>query len=73
MKIVKRSVRIARHNTSLSLESEFWDELKRLARAQKLSLNQLVAKIDSGRSGNLSSALRLYVLHELKSTLRRAE
>jgi predicted DNA-binding ribbon-helix-helix protein len=75
MKIVKRSVRIARHNTSLSLEAEFWDELKRLAHAQKLSLNQLVAKIDGedGRTRNLSSALRLYVLRELKSALRRAE
>ena len=58
----KRSIRIARHNTSLSLEAEFWDELKRLAKTQKLSLNQLVTKIDSGRGGNLSSALRLYVL-----------
>ena len=69
----KRSIRIARHNTSLSLEAEFWDELKRLAKAQKLSLNQLVAKIDKGRSGNLSSALRLYVLRELKSALWRTE
>jgi predicted DNA-binding ribbon-helix-helix protein len=69
----KRSIRIARHNTSLSLEAEFWDELKHLAKAQKLSLNQLVAKIDKERSGNLSSALRLYVLRELKSALRRAE
>jgi predicted DNA-binding ribbon-helix-helix protein len=73
MKIIKRSIRIARHNTSLSLEAEFWDELKRLAKAQKLSLNELVAKIDKSRTGNLSSALRLYVLHELKSALRRAE
>ena len=62
----KRSIRIARHNTSLSLEAEFWTELKRLAKAQKLSLNQLVAKIDKDRTGNLSSALRLYVLRELK-------
>ncbi len=62
----KRSVRIARHNTSISLEAEFWDELKRLAKEEKLSLNQLVAKIDKERSGNLSSALRLYVLRNLK-------
>ena len=73
MKIIKRSIRIARHNTSLSLEAEFWAELKRLAKAQKLSLNQLVAKIDKERSGNLSSALRLYVLRELKSALRHSE
>ena len=56
MKIVKRSIRIARHNTSFSLEAEFWDELKRIARAEKLSLNRLVAKIDKQRGGNLSSA-----------------
>lgn len=65
-KLQKRSVRIARHNTSISLEAEFWDELKRIAKTEKFSLNQLVAKIDSGRIGNLSSALRLYVLKNLK-------
>ena len=70
MGLKKRSIRIARHNTSLSLEAEFWDELKRFARVQKLSLNQLVTKIDKERAGNLSSALRLYVLRELKSALR---
>jgi len=69
----KRSIRISRHNTSLSLEAEFWDELKRLAKAQRLSLNQLVTKIDKERRGNLSSALRLYVLRELKSDLWRTE
>ncbi|MGE3624273.1 MAG: ribbon-helix-helix domain-containing protein [Bdellovibrionales bacterium] len=73
MKIVKRSIRIARHNTSLTLETEFWDELKRIAKSRKFSLNQLVAKIDRERSGNLSSALRLYVLNDLKSALRRSE
>jgi len=63
----KRSVRIKGHNTSLTLEAEFWDELKRLARAQGVSLNKLVARIDAARAGNLSSALRLYVLHEVKA------
>lgn len=62
----KRSVRIARHNTSISLEPEFWDELKRIAAVEKISLNQLVARIDARRQGNLSSALRLFVLKELK-------
>jgi len=66
---MKRSVRIARHNTSISLEPEFWAELKRLATEEKCSLNQLVAKIDGKRTGNLSSALRLYVLRRLKSAL----
>jgi len=63
----KRSIRIARHSTSISLEPEFWAELKRIAMAEKISLNKLVARIDAGRSGNLSSALRVFVLKELKS------
>ncbi|MDX2028610.1 MAG: ribbon-helix-helix domain-containing protein [Alphaproteobacteria bacterium] len=62
----KRSIRIAKHSTSISLEPEFWAELKRIAAAEKASLNQLVAKIDTKRSGNLSSALRVFVLKRLK-------
>jgi predicted DNA-binding ribbon-helix-helix protein len=64
----KLSVRIAGHNTSITLEPEFWDELKRMATSRQLSLNQLIAEIDTGRSGNLSSALRVFVLKELKGT-----
>jgi predicted DNA-binding ribbon-helix-helix protein len=62
----KRSIRIARHNTSISLEPEFWAELKRLAAEQKISLNKLVGQVDAARKGNLSSALRVYVLKRLK-------
>ena len=62
----KRSIRIAGHNTSISLEPEFWDELKRVADTRGISLNQLIGEVDIGRSGNLSSALRLFVLSELK-------
>jgi predicted DNA-binding ribbon-helix-helix protein len=65
--ILKRSVLIAGHRTSLSLESAFWDELKEIAKRDGLSINQLVAKIDAGRTGNLSSSLRLYVLKTLKT------
>ena len=63
---MKRSIRIAQHNTSISLEPEFWAELKAIAGREKISLNQLVARIDNERKGNLSSALRLYVLKHLK-------
>lgn len=70
----KRSVTIDGHRTSISLEDAFWAELSGLARARGLSLNALVAKIDHARGapqdGNLSSALRLYVLEELKKTQR---
>lgn len=64
--IVKRSVMIAGHATSVSIEKPFWDALKSSAKAQKKSLNQLVTEIDEARSVNLSSAIRLYVLASLK-------
>jgi len=60
--IKKRSVLIAGHSTSLSLEVEFWSALQEIARRRGLSLNRLVAVVDAGRRGNLSSALRVFVL-----------
>jgi predicted DNA-binding ribbon-helix-helix protein len=61
--IVKRSLVIAGHSTSISLEGPFWNGLKALARARRISLAALVAEIDAGRrGGNLSSAIRLHVL-----------
>lgn len=59
-------MRIAGHRTSLSLEAAFWEELKDIAVKRGLSMNQLVAEIDKERAGNLSSALRLFVLDSLK-------
>lgn len=64
--VIKRSVRIARHSTSISLEDSFWDALRDIAMARGLSLNALIAEIDSARAGddpgNLSSAARVYAL-----------
>lgn len=60
--IRKRSVTLAGHRTSLSLETEFWDALKAAARADGLSLNALIERIDENRAGNLSSAVRVYLL-----------
>ena len=57
----KRSIRIAGHATSLTLEEPFWRDLQALARKRKLSLNALVGKIDTGRGGSLSRALRLFI------------
>jgi predicted DNA-binding ribbon-helix-helix protein len=59
--IRKRSVLIAGHSTSLSLEEPFWDDLREIARARATSLNALVVAVDGERGGNLSSALRLFV------------
>jgi predicted DNA-binding ribbon-helix-helix protein len=63
----KRSVVIQGHRTSLSLEQPFWDALKEIATSRRLSLARLIAEIDASRSGNLSSAARVYVLDALRS------
>jgi len=62
----KRSVTIAGHRTSISLEDEFWAELIRIAAKQKMSMNNLISSIDETRGTNLSSAIRLHVLADLK-------
>ena len=64
----KRSVALNGHSTSVSLEDEFWSELRRMAGEQDLPLAALIAQVDERRSGaNLSSALRLAVLADIKS------
>lgn len=61
--VVKRSIVIAGHKTSVSLEDAFWEGLKQIAAARDLTLSELVARIDTERrQGNLSSAIRLFVL-----------
>ena len=61
--VIKHSIVIAGHKTSVSLEDAFWQGLKEIAAARRLSLTELVAAIDGGRGGgNLSSAIRLFVL-----------
>ena len=62
----KRSVRVAEHNTSVTLEGPFWDLLGDIATERGISINRLITEIDRGRSGNLSSAIRVYVLEHLR-------
>lgn len=71
----KRSVAIRGHRTSYSLEDEFHAELERIAAARRLPLAALVAEIDAARdrATNLSSALRLHVLEELRRAARPGE
>jgi predicted DNA-binding ribbon-helix-helix protein len=64
--IRKRSVTLAGHRTSVSVEDEFWEALKALAQEQHLTLAELLTRIDTDRPGNLSSAVRLYVLKSLQ-------
>jgi predicted DNA-binding ribbon-helix-helix protein len=66
--IIKRSVVIDGHKTSVSLEDVFWSDLKAIAHAQEATLSELVAKIDETRQkGNLSSAIRLFVLEHIRA------
>jgi predicted DNA-binding ribbon-helix-helix protein len=66
--VVKRSIVIAGHKTSVSLEDAFWKGLKEIAGERDVTLSDLVATIDSERQhGNLSSAIRLFVLDHYRS------
>lgn len=71
--VVKRSIVIAGHKTSVSLEDAFWSCLKDIATARSMTLSELVASIDSDRrQGNLSSAIRLFVLDHYRAQARSA-
>jgi predicted DNA-binding ribbon-helix-helix protein len=70
--IQKRSVIISGHRTSVSLEPEFWAALKDIAQTRDRSINELVTEVDKQRRGNLSSALRVYVLTDLQGRLGAA-
>ena len=61
-RLSKRSILVASHASSISLEDVFWRELTNIAKRQQCSLNQLVTEIDRTRTGNLSSAIRVFVL-----------
>lgn len=67
----KKSVVIAgRHQTSISLEDEFYTELENIAKEKDMSINRLVTEIDSKREHeNLSSAIRVFILKHLKEKL----
>ena len=72
--VVKRSIVIAGHKTSVSLEDAFWSSLKEIAGGRAQTLSELVADIDARRAhGNLSSAIRLFVLGHYRSPDARAE
>jgi predicted DNA-binding ribbon-helix-helix protein len=66
--VEKRSIVIAGHKTSVSLEDAFWAALKEIAAGRDKTLSDLVAEIDTGRPhGNLSSAIRLFVLDHYRA------
>ena len=72
--VVKRSIVVAGHKTSVSLEDAFWNGLKEIAGGHHLGLSDLIGKIDSGRQhNNLSSAIRLFVLDFYRKQFSRFE
>jgi len=69
--VVKRSVVVAGHRTSISLEDAFWKSLKEIAKERGTTLSRLVETIDGNRGeANLSSAIRLFVLDHYRSSAR---
>ena len=69
--VVKRSVVLAGHNTSVSLEDAFWQGLKDIAMSRRTTLSDLISSIDGDHErGNLSSALRLFVLSHYQAGQR---
>lgn len=71
--IVKRSIVVAGHKTSVSLEEAFWKGLKEIASDRELTLSKMVGTIDSERlNGNLSSAIRLFVLDHYRTLIGSA-
>ena len=68
--VVKRSIVIAGHKTSVSLEDAFWTGLKDIAVSRRMTLSDLVGAIDTDRQhGNLSSAIRLFVLDHYQARM----
>ncbi|HLT78966.1 MAG TPA: ribbon-helix-helix domain-containing protein [Ferrovibrio sp.] len=73
MTVKKRSVMVGGHRTSISLESAFWDALVRLASAEGKTITEMVSDIDAARTGNLSSAIRIWVLERAMQGLLKPE
>ena len=70
--VVKRSIVIGGHKTSVSLEDLFWTELRKIAQARQVTLSKLVTNIDGKREqNNLSSAIRLFVLRHFRGEDKR--
>jgi predicted DNA-binding ribbon-helix-helix protein len=68
--VVKRSVIVSGHKTSVSLEEAFWDSVKDISRGRGVTVSDLIGSIDANRQqGNLSSAIRLFVLDHFKSRI----
>jgi len=64
--LIKRSITLKKHRTSLSLEKEFWDSLDLIAKNKNCSLQKLISDIDVQRKSSLASSTRVFVIENLK-------
>jgi predicted DNA-binding ribbon-helix-helix protein len=72
--ILKRSVAIAGHRTSISLEPPFWEVLRQIAERDAISIQKLIGRIDAERGDqNLSSAIRVFVINRLRAEVSRRD
>jgi predicted DNA-binding ribbon-helix-helix protein len=72
--VIKRSIVVGGHKTSVSLENDFWAALKEIALRHRVTLSHLVGSIDSQREhGNLSSTVRLFVLNHYRQRIEADE
>jgi predicted DNA-binding ribbon-helix-helix protein len=72
--VIKRSIVVEGHKTSVSLENEFWDGLREIADQKATTLSTLVGQIDHGRNtGNLSSAIRVFVFGHFRAGNKSGE
>jgi predicted DNA-binding ribbon-helix-helix protein len=72
--ILKRSVAIAGHRTSISLEAPFWEVLRQIAERETISVQKLIGRIDAERDDqNLSSAIRVFVINHLLAEISRQD
>ena len=72
--VIKRSIDIGGHKTSVSLEDEFWDGLRAIAELQKLTVSTLAKRIDNERHNcNLSSAIRVFVFRHFQAQASTAQ
>jgi len=64
--LIKKSISLKRHRTSLSLEKEFWEALDLIAKNKNCSLQELISQIDIKRRSSLASSTRVYILENLR-------
>ena len=70
--VVKRSVVVSGRNTSITLEDAFWRALREIAKSQRFNISEMISAIDSARThGNLSSAIRIFVLDHYRASSNR--